>query len=91
MQPELVIVPAIFVIPAVVITIKMWLTHKEKMASVTPLPERNLIMEDRLVRIEQAVEAIAVEMERIGEGQRFVTNLLSERAPALPSPTALQP
>lgn len=34
----------------------------------------------RLERIEQAVEAIAVEVERISEGQRFTTKLLSERA-----------
>ena len=32
----------------------------------------------RLDRIEQAVEAIAVEVERISEGQRFTTKLLSE-------------
>lgn len=32
----------------------------------------------RLERIEQAVEAIAVEVERVSEGQRFVTKLLSE-------------
>lgn len=33
----------------------------------------------RLERIEQAVEAMAVEIERISEGQRFVTKLLAER------------
>jgi hypothetical protein len=36
-------------------------------------------MEDRLTRIEQAVDAIAVETERISEGQRFTTKLLAER------------
>jgi hypothetical protein len=35
----------------------------------------------RLERIEQAIEAMAVEVERISEGQRFVTKLLSERTP----------
>ena len=35
----------------------------------------------RLQRIEQAVEAIAVEVERIGEAQRFTTKLLAERQP----------
>ncbi len=34
----------------------------------------------RLERIEQAVDAIAVEVERISEGQRFTTKLLTERA-----------
>ncbi len=33
----------------------------------------------RLERIEQAVEAVAIEVERISEGQRFTTKLLSER------------
>src|SRR5918999_1501112 len=34
----------------------------------------------RLERIEQAVDAVAIEVERISEGQRFTTKLLSERA-----------
>lgn len=34
----------------------------------------------RLERIEQAVDAVALEVERIAEGQRFTTKLLSERA-----------
>jgi len=48
--------------------------------SVPPLTEA------RLARIEQAVDAIAVEVERISEGQRFTTRLLSEqsRTPARP-------
>ena len=33
----------------------------------------------RLERMEQAIDSIAVEVERISEGQRFVTRLLSER------------
>lgn len=38
--------------------------------------------EERLARIEQAVESIAIEVERISEGQRFTTKLLAERAQA---------
>lgn len=33
-------------------------------------------MDDRLTRLEQAMDAVAVEVERIGEGQRFVTRML---------------
>lgn len=33
----------------------------------------------RLERIEQAIDAMAVEVERIAEGQRFVTKLLADR------------
>lgn len=53
-----------------------------------PAARINPAQEGRLERIEQAVEAIAIEVERVSEGQRFVTKLLSDtsRAPAsLPS------
>jgi hypothetical protein len=33
---------------------------------------------DRLARLESAVDSIAIEVERISEGQRFVTKLLAE-------------
>jgi hypothetical protein len=33
----------------------------------------------RLERMEQAIDSIAIEVERISEGQRFTTKLLSER------------
>jgi len=34
---------------------------------------------ERSTQIDQAVESIAVEVERIGEGQRFITRVLSEQ------------
>ena len=37
-------------------------------------------VEERLERIEQAVDAIAIEVERMAESQRFTTRLLSERS-----------
>ena len=42
-------------------------------------PQRPQIDEDRLRHLEQAVDAIAIEVERISEGQRFTTKLLSEQ------------
>lgn len=33
---------------------------------------------DRLANLERGVEAVAIEVERLGEGQRFVTQLLAE-------------
>lgn len=36
-------------------------------------------IQSQLVRMEQAIDAIAVEVERVAEGQRFATRLLSER------------
>ena len=44
-------------------------------AAVTSLPRD---IADRLQRMEQAIEATAVEVERIGEGQRFITRLFTE-------------
>ena len=35
--------------------------------------------------MEQVVEAMAVEVERVSEGQRFVTKLLAERNPTIPA------
>jgi hypothetical protein len=44
-------------------------------AVVTSFPRE---IAERLSRMEQAVEATAVEVERIGEGQRFLTRLFTE-------------
>jgi hypothetical protein len=41
---------------------------------------------DRLQRVEHGMEAIAIEVERISEGQRFVTRLLSESQGAESAP-----
>lgn len=35
---------------------------------------------ERLTRLEQAIDAIAVEVERVGEGQRFMTRQMNESA-----------
>lgn len=40
----------------------------------------------RIQRIEHAVESSGLEIERIGEGQRFITKLFSEKLPALQLP-----
>jgi hypothetical protein len=44
---------------------------------VAPRPDRESAQ--RLERMEQAMDAIAIEIERVSEGQRFVTRLLSEQ------------
>jgi hypothetical protein len=44
-------------------------------AVVTALPKE---LAAQLSRLEQAVEAIAVEVERIGEGQRFMSKVMAE-------------
>ena len=37
------------------------------------------VRDDRIERLQQSVDAIAVELERVSEGQRFVTKLMAER------------
>lgn len=52
--------------------------RKQKLAQKSELPSDSA---QRLERLEQGMEAIAIEIERVSEGQRFVTKLLSEAAP----------
>jgi small-conductance mechanosensitive channel len=45
----------------------------------TPAPAVPQEVRDQLQQLNQAVEAIAIEVERISEGQRYTTKLLSEQ------------
>ena len=64
--------------------LKTYLAHREKMKGIG-MTQRGMASSDqRLERVEQAVESIAVEVERISEGQRYVTKLMSERSKMLP-------
>ena len=49
-----------------------------KRGNVPPRPAQSPENAQRLDRIEQAVDAIAIEVERVSEGQRFMTRLLAE-------------
>src|SRR6266481_475530 len=55
-----------------------WLTHRhdgQKLATPSSVDV------DRIARLEQAIETLAVELERIGEGQRYAAKILDERLP----------
>ncbi len=73
--------------------LRTYLTHRERMKELSMAKLGLGASEQRLARVEHAVEAIALEVERIGEGQRYVTTLLDERAqPALvPAAGAARP
>jgi hypothetical protein len=59
-----------------VIAYSVRLVRRGKTPSVArPAPEDA----ERMLRMEQAIDTIAVEVERISEGQRFVTQLLAEQ------------
>jgi hypothetical protein len=49
-----------------------WLQHKRTESIDAPNVER------RLERIERAIDVVAVEVERLGEGQRFAARLLRD-------------
>ena len=60
---------------------RLW---RRPVATSTEMPAE---LTDRLNRLEQAVDAVAVELERVGEGQRYVTRLFGEGR-ALGAPAA---
>ena len=63
--------------------------YAKKMERGSDVPQIPSDVSARLERMEQAIDSIAVEVERISEGQRFTTKLLSERSsspPALENP-----
>lgn len=42
------------------------------------IPAASSDLTDRLTHLEQAVDTVAIEVERVGEGQRFMTRLFTE-------------
>jgi hypothetical protein len=71
----------IFLFPlSVAMARRIW---KKSVTAVVAFPRE---LADRLTRMEQALEATSIEVERIGEGQRFLTRLFTEgeSARALP-------
>ena len=73
-------------LPAIVITalglplVRVLARRLDRRDSATP-PSLGKI-EQRLERLEAGIDAIAVEVERISEGQRFTAKLLAERSTA---------
>ncbi|MDQ2666584.1 MAG: hypothetical protein M3Z05_11305 [Gemmatimonadota bacterium] len=82
-----ILIPIIFVssIPVIAIGVPLARAFAKRIGaspSTAALPHE---LTSRLERMEQAIDAIAVEMERVSEGQRFTTKLLSERAAEKPA------
>jgi hypothetical protein len=56
---------------------RAWLARRQP---PPPVPHEQLEnIEMRLVQLQQAVDDVAIEMERVAEGQRFTAKLLAER------------
>jgi hypothetical protein len=71
---------SIVALGSVTSVIKLWIKRREVPVRLPPG------MDERLARMEQSMESMAVEIERIAEGQRFTTKLLSERSKGSSSP-----
>ncbi len=86
MNEDIIVVAIIFGTMTVVLfpLVRAWARRIEGRGT-TP-PELPSGVAERLERIERAVESVAVEVERISEGQRFVTRVLADRGeiPKLP-------
>lgn len=67
------------------ITLSMWAQAWASRRKDSAKPERLQALEERLERVEQAIDAVAVEVERIGEAHRFTAKLLSDRLEPLPA------
>jgi hypothetical protein len=63
---------AVFLPLSIAFARRIW---RRSAAAVTSFPRE---IAERLQRMEHALEATAVEVERIGEGQRFLTRLFTE-------------
>jgi len=66
--------------------ITTWFKYRSKRVVSADVNARLGEIADRMARLDNAVDSMAVEVERISEGQRFVTKLLADRGatPALP-------
>jgi hypothetical protein len=63
---------AVFFPMAIAFSRRIW---RRGAAAAVAFPQE---LADRLNRLDQSVDSIAIEVERIGEGQRFVTRVMSE-------------
>jgi hypothetical protein len=87
---EMLIIGSVFtgialVIVAIAFARRLW---KGAARVVTQLPAA---FEARFTRFEQSLDAVAIEIERVSEGQRFLTKILAEQDPRALGAGAAQP
>jgi hypothetical protein len=64
-----------------VITIPIVVAVTRRLWRRAPVRQVPVVDDERFARLEQAVEAVAIEVERIGESQRFQARLAAEKQP----------
>lgn len=75
------IVAIAVVLIAVLYPIARAIAKRMERSAAPAIPATNADADARLQRLEQSVEAMELELERIAEGQRYTTKLLTERLP----------
>jgi hypothetical protein len=79
MGPEIVVpLGGMTMIIAIVVGRPLVSAWAKKLENESKRPALPVDVANRLERMEQSIDAIAVEVERISEGQRFTTKLLAE-------------
>jgi len=73
---------ALLIVPVTAIGFPLARAFARRMEQGQSAPRVPSDVSARLERMEQAIDSIAVEVERISEGQRFTTKLLAERSGA---------
>ncbi|HJQ22010.1 MAG TPA: hypothetical protein VJ867_16820 [Gemmatimonadaceae bacterium] len=59
----------------------LWLKHR--FDDRKPRPSLSAPADERTARLESAVDALAIEVERIGEAQRYAVKLLEQKMPSV--------
>ena len=57
------------------------LLSRRREVALESAPVSREAVDDRLSSLERSIDVVAIEVERVGEGQRFMTELLSKKAP----------
>jgi hypothetical protein len=79
MGPEILVPMGAFATACIcAIGIPLARAYARRMDAEAKNPRVPMEVTSRLERIEQAIDSVAIEVERISEGQRFTTKLLSE-------------
>ena len=81
-----ILIPIIFVtsIPIIAIGYPLARAFAQRLERKPMGPGVSPEVSARLERMEQAIDSIAIEVERVSEGQRFTTKLLTDRVAPTP-------
>ena len=71
---------SIVTITGAVVVLRLTFALAHRLEAKSKAPQLPTDLTARLERIEQGIDSMAIEVERISEGQRFTTKMLGERS-----------